>query len=139
MDHMVKFKSSANAGRAFVFGCFEIPVVADAVPSMCDAIIDGYSGRLVMTPEGWHDALEELILSPDRRRTYGRNFAQAIADRFAPAVSAKRLLQFIEALVPRARLKLLRDPPSVVAHDIREEWLRIVRRAERFRNSKKHD
>lgn len=127
-DHIVKYKSSANAGRAFVFGYFGIPVVADAIPSTSEAIIDGYSGRLVLTTEGWYDALEELILSPIKRQELAENFRKTIDKRFSPSVSAQRLVEFISVL----KLKTIITPtdfaPAVLPEFCRVTYERILRR-----------
>jgi glycosyltransferase involved in cell wall biosynthesis len=117
-DHQVKYKSSANAGRAFVFGYFGIPVVADAIPSTSDAIIDGKSGRLVLSADGWYDALEELILSADLRREMAGHFRQSITERFAPEVSATRLVKFLSDLRDRPTVNAKKVNPRV----LRELW-----------------
>ena len=127
-DHVAKYKSSANAGRAFVFGYFGIPVVADAVPSLSDAIADGHSGRLVLTAEGWYDALEELVLHPEKRRQYADNFRSVIDARFAPAVSARRLVDFITKLQPKSVVRPTQATPSVLAELMRATRQRFRRR-----------
>ena len=127
-DHIAKYKSSANAGRAFVFGYFGIPVVADAIPSLSDAIVDGYSGRLVLTAEGWYDALEELILSPSRRQLLADNFRRSIHERFAPEISARRLVDFILNLRPKSIANFSKPIPSVLPEIWRTSLLRIRHR-----------
>lgn len=122
-DHAVKYKSSANAGRALVFGYFGIPVVADAVPSISDVIIDGHSGRLVLTADGWYDALEELIISSERRQFLGDNFYRDIHERFAPEVSTRRLVDFISQLRHKPRIILRKRSPSVIG-ELYRYWMR---------------
>jgi hypothetical protein len=126
-DHVAKYKSSANAGRAFVFGYFGIPVVADAIPSTCDAIVDGHSGRLVLTPEGWYDALEELILSHRRRQYLADNFYQTIIARFAPEVSVRRLLAFLCQLTSKPTVHPVLKKPPVLP----ELWQSLQQRVSR--------
>jgi glycosyltransferase involved in cell wall biosynthesis len=115
LDHIVKYKSSANAGRAFVFGCFGIPVVADAIPATCDAISDGYSGRLVLNAEGWYDALEDLINSSECRQMLADNFRKVIAERFSPEHSAGRLVDFISKLESRPPVIIRKKSPSLIS------------------------
>lgn len=138
-DHIAKYKSSANAGRAFVFGYFGIPVVADAIPSICDAIVDGHSGRLVLTAEGWYDALEELILSPVRRQQLADNFWCSIDQRFAPSVSALRLVDFISNLQAKSIVRPLQSKPAVLPELWRVMRLRVERRFLRHSKNKLHD
>lgn len=127
-DHMTKFKSSANAGRAFVFGYFNIPVVADAVPSTVDAIVDGYSGRLVLTAEGWFDALEDLLLSPARRQKLASNFRRSIDERFAPSVSARRLVEFLGEYRSKPIVRPNRTNPYLLIQRCRAIGYRVKRK-----------
>lgn len=128
LDHMYKFKSSTNAGRAFVFGYFNIPVVAEAVPSLCEAIKDRYSGRLVMSPEGWYDALDELISSSTLREKYSTAFRADIEKRFSAEVSAKRLVEY---LCNFHRKSLVR--PKAVEVNFHTERLRhVIRKFKRL-------
>lgn len=131
LDHWVKYKSSANAGRAFVFGYFGIPVVADAIPSMSDAIIDGFSGRLVMTPEGWYDALDDLIGSHESRQRLATNFLNTISERFAPEVSTRRLVEYVSKLRAKPQIAIRPDTPSLLletGRTMRDRFLNQVRR-----------
>lgn len=132
-DHLAKFKSSSNAGRAFVFGYFEIPIIAEATPSLGDAIVDGHSGRLVLGPDGWFDAFEELILSPQRRQNLAANFSRDIERRFSPAASAARLLRFLteDLSAKKGAVEFSEMRPSVFPEVIREGAGRLARRLER--------
>lgn len=127
LDHMYKFKSSTNAGRAFVFGYFNIPVVAEAVPSLGDVIVDGHSGRLVLSPEGWYDALEELILSPARRTTYAQVFRSEIEKRFAPKVSANRLVEYLSNFEHKDLVKIRRTHVSFRLEEINHTTTKLLR------------
>ncbi len=127
-DHSIKYKSSANAGRAFIFGYFGIPVVADAVPSLSDVISDGYSGRLVLTAEGWYDALEELINSTKMRSEFGTNFKSSIHKQFTPEESTRRFIEYILSFENRALIVLQTKKPSSLNEHLRQLSFRIQRK-----------
>jgi glycosyltransferase involved in cell wall biosynthesis len=97
-DHVLKFKSSSNAGRAFVFSKFGIPVVADATPSASEFIMDDHSGKLVISAEGWYNAIEDLILSHKKRNFLAKNSINRYEKYFSPHISAKRFIEFIGSL-----------------------------------------
>ena len=128
LDHMYKFKSSTNAGRAFVFGYFNIPVVAEAVPSLCEAIKDRHSGRLVLSPEGWYDALDELISSSALRAQYSAAFRTEIQKRFSAEVSAKRLVQYLSDF----QKKTVVTPKSVEVNFRTERLRHLIHKSRRW-------
>jgi glycosyltransferase involved in cell wall biosynthesis len=82
-DHLVRFKASTNAGRAWPFARLGVPVVADFAPSLAQLIEDGVSGMLASSPEAWHHALTSLAESAERRTAYAcelnRRFEAALA------------------------------------------------------------
>lgn len=127
IDFISKYKSSANAGRAFVFGYFGIPVIADAIPSTGEAILDGHSGRLVLSAEGWYDAIEELIRSPARRELLATNFREIIETKFSPAVSAGRLLEFLNDVKNKDRPEMRHISP-LIATELTRETAKILGR-----------
>jgi glycosyltransferase involved in cell wall biosynthesis len=113
-DYLNKYKPSTNAGRIFVFGYFGIPVIAEAVPSACDALIDQYSGRLVLNKFGWYEALEALIISKEERNKLSSNFNTMIAERFSPEVSTNRLVDYLNNIKPKNRIKIETIKISVI-------------------------
>ena len=82
-DHLVRFKASTNAGRAWPFARLGVPVIADFAPSLAQLVEDGVSGMLASSPEAWHHALVTLAESPERRGAYAdelnRRFEAALA------------------------------------------------------------
>jgi len=96
-DHILKFKSSSNAGRAFVFSKFGIPVVADATLSASEFIINDQSGKLVISAEGWYNAIKDLISSHEKRNFMAKNSIDCYERYFSPEVSVKRFLEFIRS------------------------------------------
>lgn len=48
-----------------------LPCVASPVGANCEAVRDGVTGYLPTDDAGWESAFEQLIASPERRRTFG--------------------------------------------------------------------
>ena len=97
-DYFIRFKYSTNPGRIYPFSQLGIPVVADFMPSYCQIIEDGKSGFLVYSQEGWYNALEKLILSPELRNQMSRNLKNYIDNNCSPEINFQELLRFIENL-----------------------------------------
>jgi hypothetical protein len=68
-DHLLRLKASSNPGRLYPFARLGVPVVADFTPSLAQFVLDGVSGYLAATPEGWFRALERLAASAELRTT----------------------------------------------------------------------
>jgi glycosyltransferase involved in cell wall biosynthesis len=66
-DYLLRFKASSNPGRLYPFARLGVPVVADVTPSLAQFVLDGVSGMLVASPEGWLQALERLADEPELR------------------------------------------------------------------------
>ena len=97
-DYLLRFKHATNPGRVYVFSQLGIPVVADFMPSYCQIIEDGKSGFLVYSQEGWYNALEKLILSPELRNELSWNLRDFINSNCSPEINFQKLLKFIENL-----------------------------------------
>jgi glycosyltransferase involved in cell wall biosynthesis len=97
-DYLLRFKYSSNPGRAYIFSQFHIPVVADFLPSCAQIIQDGESGYLVWSKEGWHNALEKLITSPDLRNQMSRNLKNFIDNNYSPDLNFQKFLEFIKKI-----------------------------------------
>lgn len=97
-DYLIRFKYSNNPGRIYPFSQLGIPVVADFIPSYCQVIQDGKSGFLVYSKEGWYDALEKLILSPELRNQMSRNLKKYINDNCSPGINFRKFLEFIRKI-----------------------------------------
>jgi len=95
-DYVVRFKYSNNPGRIYPFSQLGIPVVADFTPSYCQLIEDGKSGFLVYSEEGWYNALEKLIISPELRNKMSRNLKSFIDNNYSPDLNFQKFLEFIK-------------------------------------------
>jgi len=97
-DYLIRFKYSNNPGRIYPFSQLGIPVVADFLPSYCQIIKDGYSGFLVWSEKGWHNALERLILRPELRNQMSRNLKNYIDNNCSPDINFQKFLEFLNSL-----------------------------------------
>jgi len=100
-DFLVRYKASTNPGRLYPFAQLGIPVVADFVPSAAQFVVDGESGVLASSPQGWLAAFETLAASAELRERLAsglRNRLDAAYDAQVPA-----LLSFLEQPRERAR------------------------------------
>ena len=66
-DHLLRLKASSNPGRLYPFARLGVPVVADLTPSLAQFVLDGVSGFLAGSAQGWLDALERLADDPGLR------------------------------------------------------------------------
>lgn len=99
-DYLMRLKYSSNPGRLYIFSQFYIPVVADFFPSACQVIKDGQSGFLAWSEQGWENALEKLIQSPDLRNQMSRNLKQYIDANCSPAINFQSFLSFLNKTKP---------------------------------------
>jgi hypothetical protein len=93
-DYLLRFKASSNPGRLYPFARLGIPVVADVTPSLSQFVLDGVSGHLVATAEGWFHALDRLASSAALRSS----MAAALRGRLDEAYERQvpDLLAFLE-------------------------------------------
>jgi len=97
-DYLIRFKYSTGPGRTYPFTQLYIPVVAEFMPSYCQMIQNEQSGFLVYSKEGWYDALEKLIISPNLRNKMSRNLKNFIDNNYSPDINFKNFLNFINKL-----------------------------------------
>lgn len=96
LDHLNYYKSSANAGRIFVFGMFAIPVVSEATPSTSSLFHDDTNGLQVLSKEGWYTALDSLISSATQRAKLGGNLYEQVAGRYSREQTFERFIRFLQ-------------------------------------------
>lgn len=102
-DYLLRFKNTANIGRASVFFQLGIPVVADMSPCHFQILGNPDNGYLAHTEEGWYLALKNLSDSADHRNFIAAN---ALAE-FNRRYDTRKLAHtFVEEL--RNLLTLLR-------------------------------
>ncbi len=100
-DHLIRFKASSNPGRIHVFSKLGIPVVSDFSPSAAQFIIDGRSGFLASSPQGWFEALDRLAESATLRSdcaTQLRSICDELGD---PREQTEQFLRFCQRDAPR--------------------------------------
>lgn len=97
-DYILRFKYSTNPGRLYVFSQLGVPVIADFVPSHVQFIVDGESGRLVLSKESWYQALEELILDVHKRQDMSDNLRKFVDTYYSPDINFVKLVDFITNL-----------------------------------------
>ena len=92
-------------------GLVGVPTVASARPDFVRVIDHGRNGMLADTPSEWFDAMSELVESPARRRTIGKNAYDDVRQNHTTKASAPRLRL---ALEPRDVPTLGRDSGRAV-------------------------
>jgi hypothetical protein len=97
-DYFFRFKYSNNPGRIYVFSRLHLPVIADPVPSSCQFIRDGFSGKLAFNREGWANSLEEMINNVSLRKEYGENLKQFIDDNYSIDLTFSKFLELINTI-----------------------------------------
>lgn len=99
-DYLTRYKASSNPGRIYVFGQLGIPVVSDFYPSAAQLIVDGQSGFLASSPQGWYEALNRLAKSVDlrsRSAAHLRRICEEVAD---PINQTRRFLRYCQCDTP---------------------------------------
>ena len=98
LDHLLSFKSSTNPGRILVFADRGVPVIAESVPSSESLIEDGFSGRLVLSAEGWRDAFLELVDDKEKRKLFGSRLKNVVDIKVEPLTIAKDIMRFFDSI-----------------------------------------
>ena len=73
-DYLLRFKTTSNPGRIFVFAQFGVPVVADMFPSALQVIDDGQNGCVCYGTDAWRTALKMLAENPNLRTRWQRRW-----------------------------------------------------------------
>lgn len=99
-DILLRFKSTTNAGRIFVFSQLGIPVVAGYSPSAAQVIQHGVNGYLANSAGGWYRALKNLLASAELRNEMGHELYREFYATTAPEVLNQKLVEFLRTLPP---------------------------------------
>lgn len=83
-------------------GC-ALPVVASPIGANCDIVRHGVDGFLAEGLQDWHDALTQLILSPQLRREFGARGRVRIEQDFSLQTHAPRLIEAIRGVAAERR------------------------------------
>lgn len=97
-DYLLRFKTTSNAGRIFVFAQYGIPVVSDMFPSALQIIEDNVDGFVCRSTEAWHSALKRLAASEGLRSAIGEAMLDKFKKKFSPDIMNKGLIDFIKSL-----------------------------------------
>lgn len=116
-DHLTRYKASTNPGRLYPFAQLGIPVISDFVPSAAQFIVDGESGFLASSPNGWFTALETLAASPELRDRMAAGLRRRTDAAYEAQIPA--LLSFLNVHEPRR-------PPSLGARASAENELGLL-------------
>ena len=76
--------------KIFEAGAVKVPTIASAIESYSAAIDSGQDGFLASSPEEWLAALQQLIKSPELRRSMGEKARQRALSQFGPEVVAQQ-------------------------------------------------
>jgi O-antigen biosynthesis protein len=77
-------------------GLVGVPTIASALPDFARVIDHGRNGMLADTPSEWHDALRELVDSPERRRAMGALAYEDVRENHTTKARASRLRLALE-------------------------------------------
>ena len=75
-----------------------IPVVASAIGSACEFIVDGENGFLAHDTDEWEERLSRLIQNPALRATVGRAGRETVDQRFSVDVTAPIYVHILESI-----------------------------------------
>jgi glycosyltransferase involved in cell wall biosynthesis len=96
-DHVIRVKASSNPGRLWPFARLGIPVVADFAPSLAQFVLDGESGFLASSTQGWFEALERLADEVELREQMAGSLRRRLETEYEAQIPA--LLAFLDAPV----------------------------------------
>lgn len=97
-DYIVRYKSSSNAGRAFVFAQAGVPVIADMTPENCQFIFHNYNGFLVHSEYAWYHYLKVLLTDATLRQKFSNNSRAIFTKKFDRLTYVKNFISFLHGL-----------------------------------------
>jgi len=97
-DYLIRFKSTTNSGRCFVFHQLKLPVIAEMVPCHFHILSNPDNGFLAYSEEGWYQALFKLCSSRELRETIAENAYNEFERQYDPLIWARRLVQEMDEL-----------------------------------------
>jgi hypothetical protein len=106
-DYLIRFKMPTNPSRIIVFGKLGIPVVVDMFPSALQLINNGYNGYIAYSSGGWYTALEQLILSHNKRNEYAQNMFNILNRNFIFEKQNALLLKFLQIIISRKKIEVI--------------------------------
>ena len=98
-DYLIRFKTTSNAGRCFVFHQLKLPVIAELIPCHFHILANPDNGFLAYSEEGWYQALYKLCSSSKLRKTIAENAYAEFSRQYDPLVWARRLVEEMKELV----------------------------------------
>ena len=97
-DYILRFKSTSNAGRSFIFHQLGIPVIADFWPSNFEILGAKDCGYLAHSENAWYNSLEKLICSEDLRNEISLNAQLLFEKNYKANDWAKKLISNIKSI-----------------------------------------
>ncbi len=102
-DVLLRYKSTTNPGRIYVFSQLGIPVVTGCTPSGAQVIRHGVNGYIARSAGGWYWALKKLVESVELRSKMGRSLFEDFQAEASPQILNYKLVEFIGNLKPTPR------------------------------------
>ena len=78
------------------YGAASLPSVASPVGANRSAVREGETGYFARTGEEWRNRLEELLLSPEKRREMGSAARRLVEEEYSLSAAAPRLVRIIQ-------------------------------------------
>lgn len=97
-DYLLRFKSTTNAGRAFVFHQMGLPVVSDLYPDAYHILQSHKCGYLAHDYHSWLYGLEQLCECPKHRQEVADNARKEFNRLYDPLYHAQNLIDDLSAI-----------------------------------------
>lgn len=107
-DILLRFKSTTNPGRIYIFSQLGIPVVAGFAPSAAQVIRHGSNSYLANSAGGWYQCLRSLLDSASLRNEMGHKLYEEYHANASPKVLNPKLVEFIRDLKPLTNIPTAR-------------------------------